>query len=180
MAQWQFDPVHSSVNFSVRHMVISKVRGRFTQWTGTLDFDEARPQAAQLEVRIQTASVDTHEAQRDEHLRSADFFHAEKHPEMIYRSTSVAVRDKNHLLLHGDLTLHGMTRPVDLEVEYAGQGKDPWGGQRAGFTATGSINRKDFGLTYNQTLETGGVLVGETIEIALEIEAIAVKAQAAG
>lgn len=180
MPQWQIDPVHSSVNFSVRHMVISKVRGRFTQWSGTLDFDEARPQAARIEVRIQTASVDTHEAQRDGHLRSADFFHAEKYPEMIYRSTGVIVHGKDHFLLHGDLTLHGVTRPVDLEVEYAGQGMDPWGGQRAGFTATGSINRKDFGLTYNQTLETGGVLVGENIEIALEIEAIAAKAQAAG
>lgn len=179
MAQWQFDPVHSSVNFSVRHMVISKVRGRFTQWSGSLEFDENQPQAAKLEVRIQTASVDTHEAQRDAHLKSADFFHAEKHPEMVYRSTGVAVQDKHHFLLHGDLTLHGVTRPVDLEVEYAGQGKDPWGGRRAGFTATGSINRKNFGLTYNQTLETGGVLVGETIEIALEIEAIAVQAQAA-
>jgi polyisoprenoid-binding protein YceI len=179
MAQWNLDTVHSSVNFSVRHMVISKVRGHFTQFSGTLDFDEARPQAAKLEVKVQTASINTNDAQRDAHLKSADFFDVEKYPEMTYKSSSVEVVDKNHFRVHGQLTLHGVTKPVTLDVEYAGHGRDPWGGERAGFTATGRVNRKDFGLSYNQTLEAGGVMVGEQVDIALEVEAVAAKANAA-
>ncbi len=179
MAQWNLDTVHSSVNFSVRHMVISKVRGHFTQWSGTLDFDEAQPQAAKLEVKVQTASVSTNDPQRDGHLKSADFFDVEKYPEMTYKSSAVEVVDKNHFRVQGQLTLHGVTKPVTLDVEYAGHGRDPWGGERAGFTATGRVNRKDFGMNFNQALETGGVLVGEQVDIALEVEAVAAKAKAA-
>jgi polyisoprenoid-binding protein YceI len=179
MAQWNLDTAHSSVNFSVRHMVISKVRGHFTQFSGTLDFDEARPQAAKLEVKVQTASVNTNDAQRDGHLKSADFFDVEKYPEMTYKSSAVEVVDKNHFRVQGQLTLHGVTKPVTLDVEYAGHGRDPWGGDRAGFTATAGINRKDFGLNWNQALEAGGVLVSDQVEITLEIQAVAAQAKAA-
>ncbi len=179
MAQWNLDTAHSSVNFSVRHMVISKVRGHFTQFSGTLDLDEARPQAPKLEAKVQTASVNTNDAQRDGHLKSADFFDVEKYPEMTYKSSAVEVVDKNHFRVQGQLTLHGVTKPVTLDVEYAGHGRDPWGGDRAGFTATAGINRKDFGLNWNQALEAGGVLVSDQVEITLEIQAVAAQAKAA-
>ncbi|MGH9535221.1 MAG: YceI family protein [Terriglobales bacterium] len=179
MAAWQLDPVHSSINFSIRHLVISKVRGRFTQWGATLDFDEAKPQAAKMEVRIQAASVDTHEPQRNGHLKSPDFFDVEKYPELVYKSASVDVVDQDHFRVHGELTMHGVARPVALEVEYAGRGRDPWGGERAGFTASARLNRKDFGMSFNQALETGGALLGDQVDIAIEIEAVAAKAQAA-
>ncbi|MGH9490513.1 MAG: YceI family protein [Terriglobales bacterium] len=180
MAQWNFDLVHSSVNFTARHLVISKVRGRFTQWGGTLEFDEAHPEQARLEVRIQTASVDTNDPQRDAHLRSADFLDVEKYPEMVFHSRGVTVESKDRFRVQGELTLHGVTRPLALEmVEYAGHTADPWGGERAGFSASVSLSRKEFGLTFNPALETGGAVVGDRIEIALEIEAVAAKAQAA-
>lgn len=180
MAQWQLDAAHSSVNFTVRHMMFSKVRGQFTQWSGLLEFDPAQPQAAKLEVKVEAASVNTNDAQRDAHLKSADFFDVEKFPQLTYKSGAVEAVDKTHFRLQGQLTLHGVTKPVTLNVEYAGHGRDPWGGDRAGFTATASINRKDFGLNWNQALEAGGVLVSDQVEITLEIQAVAVKAKAAG
>lgn len=181
---WSFDLAHSSVNFSARHMVISKVRGTFSRWKGTLEFDERRPEAARVEAHIEAASVDTHEPQRDAHLRSADFLDAEKYPEIVFKSTRVApaggASDEGaRYRVEGELTIHGVTRPVALDAEFGGRGKDPWGGERIGFTATATINRKDFGLTWNQALETGGVLVGERIEITLEIQAVAAAAASA-
>lgn len=169
---WAPDPVHSSVGFTVRHLVVSKVRGKFTRWTGTILMDENDLTRAQVDVSIEPASVDTGVEQRDNHLRSADFFDVEKYPAMSFKSTRVEKAQDGSLRLHGNLTMHGVTLPVALDVEYAGTQKDPWGGLRAGFSARGSLNRKDFGLTYNQILETGGLAVGEKVDIDIEVEAV--------
>ncbi len=169
---WTFDLAHSSINFTVRHMVVSKVRGRFTRWDGTLTMDENDPAGAAVEVRIEAGSVDTGVEQRDAHLRSADFFDVERFPALLFRGTRIAKAGDGTYTLTGDLTLHGVTRPVTLDVEFAGSARDPWGGVRAGFSARTTLDRKDFGLTYNQLLETGGVLVGEKVEIGIEVEAV--------
>jgi polyisoprenoid-binding protein YceI len=174
--KWEFDLAHSSINFAVRHLMVSKVRGRFTQWTGHLALDEQNPAASTTEVQIDASSIDTKEAQRDGHLRSADFLDTEKHPHILFRSTRVEVAGDRRYRVTGDLTIRGVTRPVVLDVEYAGRVKDPWGGERAGFTARTSIDRKDFGLTWNQALDAGGVLVGDKVEIDIEIEAVKAKA----
>ncbi len=169
---WTFDLAHSSVGFTVRHMVVSKVRGRFAKWGGTLEMDENDPVRAKVDVVIEAASVDTGVEQRDAHLRSADFFDVERYPAIEFRSRAVQAAGDGAYRLVGDLTMHGVTRPVTLEVEFAGSAKDPWGGVRAGFSARTTIDRKDFGLAYNQLLETGGVLVGEQVEIGIEVEAV--------
>ena len=174
--KWELDLVHSSINFWVRHLMVSKVHGRFSGWSGTFDFDPNNPTSGQVEVQIDAASIDTKDAQRDGHLKSADFLETESHPQIRFKSTSVERKDGEHYHLHGDLTIHGTTRPIVLEVEYSGQVKDPWGGERVGFSAKTSINRKDYGLTWNQALETGGILVGEKVEIQVELEAIKAKA----
>jgi polyisoprenoid-binding protein YceI len=171
MTTWSFDPVHSHIGFSVRHLMISKVRGQFNKWSGTFELDDADPTRASIDVRIDAASIDTRDEKRDAHLRSPDFFDVEKFPELHFRSTGVE-RDGDDFIVRGDLTIHGVTRPIALAVESLGQTKDPWGGERAGFSATASVNRKDFGLQWNLALETGGVVVGEKIEIAIEIEAV--------
>ncbi|MHB2019835.1 MAG: YceI family protein [Candidatus Xenobia bacterium] len=170
MQIWEIDAAHSGVHFSVKHMVISKVRGRFGKLTGTISVEEDDRKRAQVHVDIDTASVDTGEAQRDGHLRSADFLDAERYPTITFESLRVEDVDRDNFRLIGNLTLHGVTREVALEVEAGGRGRDPWGGERAGFTAKTYINRKDFGLAWNQVLETGGVLVGERIDIELEVE----------
>ena len=169
---WQVDGAHSAVNLTVRHMVISKVRGRFTKWNAKLALDTADLARSAVEVEIEAASIDTGVADRDTHLRSPDFLDAEKYPTLRYRSRRVEVASKDRLRVIGDLTIRDVTREVALDVEYGGQGKDPVGQQRAGFSATTSINRKDFGLTWNQALETGGVLVADRVDIEIELEAI--------
>ena len=169
---WSFDLVHSSVNFTVRHMVVSKVRGRFTKWDGSLVMDEQKPAGGRVDVVIDAASIDTGVEQRDGHLKSPDFFDVARFPTIAFKSTKVEPAGSGVLKVTGELTLHGVTRPVVLDVEYAGSAKDPWGGVRAGFSARTSLDRKEFGLTYNQLLETGGVLVGETVEISIEAEMV--------
>ena len=169
---WDIDPVHSRIGFVVRHLVISKVHGRFARWTGTLVLDEARPEASKIEIRIEAASIDTHEPQRDAHLRSRDFLDAENHPELIFEGTRIEKTGADHYQLAGDLTIAGVTRNVLLDVEALGRAKDPWGGERVGFSAKTTIDRRDFGLVWNQALETGGVVVGEKVEIVVEIEAV--------
>jgi polyisoprenoid-binding protein YceI len=171
-ANWTIDGAHSSITFTVRHMVVSKVRGRFTRWNGTITMDERDPSGATVEVAIEPASVDTGVEQRDQHLRSPDFFDVERFPEMTFQSTGVESRGEGAYRLTGDLSMHGVTRPVTLDVEYSGSTRDPWGGVRAGFSARGSLDRRDFGLTYNQLLETGGVVVGERVQIDIEVEAV--------
>lgn len=173
---WGFDIAHSSVNFWVRHLMVSKVHGRFTKWSGSFEFDEANPAASHVDVQIDAASIDTKEPQRDGHLRSPDFLAVEKHPNITFHSTGVESSSGEGYRLKGDLTIRGVTKPVLLEVEYAGRVKDPWGGERAGFTAKTSINRKDFGLSWNQALEAGGVVVGDKVEISIEVEAVKAKA----
>ena len=168
---WEIDASHSGVHFSVRHLVVAKVRGRFTTFTGTLAFDEAAPERSSVEVRIDVGSINTGVDQRDAHLRSPDFFDAEKFPVISFVSRRVT-RAADGFRVTGDLTIRGITREVVLPVEYAGHTKDPWGGERAGFTARLAIERKDFGLTWNQLLEAGGVAVGDKVEIELEIEAV--------
>lgn len=176
--QWDFDLAHSSVNFHVRHVMVSKVHGRFTRWAGQLELDEQDLTRSRLDVTIEAASVDTQEAKRDEHLRSADFFEVEKHPTLTFKSTSIA-REGDGYRVAGDLTIRGVTRSVTLDVEGGDIVKDPWGGTRTGFSARTSISRKDFGLTWNVALEAGGFLVGDKIEITLEIEAVKKSATAA-
>lgn len=168
--EYSFDTSHSHVAFTVRHMVFSKVRGEFTKWSGSAKLDESDLSKSSIDVSVDVASIDTHEEKRDAHLKSADFFDVENHPQMTFRGTSVETRGKGKLALAGDLTIRGTTRAVTLEVEELGRGKDPWGNERVGFSARTSINRNDFGLKWNQVLEAGGVLVGEKVEIEIDVE----------
>jgi polyisoprenoid-binding protein YceI len=180
---WVIDSVHSEINFSTRHMMISTVRGRFEKFTGTVNFDEATPARSTVDVQIEAASVNTKEAQRDGHLKGPDFFDAVKYPYLTFKSKRVDVVDSQHARLVGDLTIRDVTKQVVFDVEYAGQAKSPWGTTSAGFSAQTKINREDWGLTWNQALETGGVLVGKDINISIEVEIVkqpeAAKAEAA-
>jgi polyisoprenoid-binding protein YceI len=176
---WNIDPVHSAIAFTVRHMVVSRTRGRFTRWSGQVRFDPANPSASSVEVTIDPASLDTGDAQRDAHLRSADFFDVEKFPTASFRSTRLEDLGGDRYRISGDLTVHGITKPVVLESTYEGSGKDPWGGERAGFIASTSIDRREFGLEWNKALDTGGLLVGEKVELSLEVEAVKQPAQQA-
>lgn len=174
---WNIDPSHSAIHFSVRHMVVSKTRGRFSKFSGQLVFDPADLTTGSVEVTIEPASVDTADAQRDGHLRSADFFDVEKHPAASFKSTRVEDLGGGKLRITGNLTIRGVTKAVVLDALNEGTGKDPWGGERAGFSASTSIDRREFGLQWNKTLETGGVLVGDKVELTLEVEAIKQAAQ---
>jgi polyisoprenoid-binding protein YceI len=176
---WQIDSAHSGIHFSVRHLVIAKVRGQFGRWTGALSVPEGDFAKATVEVAIDATSIDTGVADRDAHLRSADFFDVESHPEIAFRSRRIERRSDDRFALVGDLTIRGTTREVTLDVESAGQTKDPWGNLRAAFSAKTSVDRKPFGLTWNQALETGGVMVGDKVEIEIEVEAVRQDATAA-
>ena len=169
---WTIDPVHSGINFSVRHMMVSTVRGRFEKFSGTINFDEAVPTNSTVDIQIEAASVNTKEAQRDSDLKSPNFFDAEKYPYLTFKSKRVNVVDSQHAKLVGDLTIRNVTKEVVLDVEYAGQAKSPWGMTSAGFSAQTKINREDWGLTWNQSLETGGVLVGKDIALSIEVEIV--------
>jgi polyisoprenoid-binding protein YceI len=169
-ATWNIDPVHSEVGFSVRHMMVSKVRGRFTSFSGQLVTAED-PLQSSVTAEIDLSSINTGQEQRDEHIRSADFFEVETYPTMTYKSTGVRVEDGEYVL-DGDLTLKGVTRSVPLRLELQGFGPDAYGGYRAGFSATGEINRSDFNVSFNAPLQNGGVVVGEKIQLQLEIEAV--------
>ena len=169
--RWDIDVSHSAIHFHVRHMVISKVHGRFAKWSGRIELDEQDLTRSSVDVTIDTSSIDTQSPDRDAHLKSADFLDVEKHPQMTYRSRRIEKADGAYRVI-GDLSLHGVTREVALEAEFAGYGKDPWGNQRAGFSAKASIDRREFGLVWNAALETGGVLVGEKVEISIELEAV--------
>lgn len=172
LEKWNLDTVHSNISFSVRHLMISKVRGHFRKWSGSLTFDEADATTARLEVSIEAGSIDTGDPQRDEHLRSPDFLNVAAHPALTFNSTSIEKVGGQEFKVTGNLTIRGVTRSVVLDTEYFGQGKDPWGGVRAGFSAKTSISRKDYGVEWNTALETGGFVVGDTVEINLEVEAI--------
>ncbi|ABY35038.1 MAG TPA: polyisoprenoid-binding protein [Chloroflexus aurantiacus] len=169
---WVIDASHSTITFSVRHMMISKVRGRFTRFDGTVDFDEQNPTNSKVQVTIDASSIDTRDERRDGHLMSPDFLDVANYPTLTFVSKRVEVIDESHGRIIGDLTIRGVSREVTLDVEYNGQSKSPWGTISAGFSATTKINRKDWGLTWNVALETGGVLVGEEVTIEIEIEIV--------
>ncbi|HEX3697014.1 MAG TPA: YceI family protein [Polyangia bacterium] len=169
---WNLDTVHSDISFSVRHMVVSKVRGRFGKFSGNIELDESDLARSVVEATIDASSIDTGTAQRDDHLRSADFFDVEHFPQIRFRSTAIETLGKERYRLTGELTIRDVKRDIALDVEYGGRGKDPWGNERVGFTAKGAFDRKDFGLKWNQALETGGVLVSDRVEIELELQAV--------
>ncbi len=169
---FKFDPQHSSINFTARHLMVAKVHGNFPAWSGTISFDPENPAGSSTEVSIDAASIDTKEGDRDKHLRSPDFLDVENHPHIKFKSTKVEKKGDGEYVLSGDLTIRGTTKPVKLNVEYLGRVKDPWGGERMGFSATTSINRKDWGLNWNVALEAGGLLVSEKVDISIEVEAI--------
>jgi polyisoprenoid-binding protein YceI len=167
---WNVDASHSVVGFTARHLMISKVRGRFTDFSGVVTIAED-PLQSHVEATVDLASVNTSDEQRDAHLKSADFFNVDHHPQMIFSSTSIKP-DGDDYIMTGDLTVLGKTRSVDFELEFDGVEKDPWGGTRAGFTATTEISRKDWEMTWNVALETGGVLVGDKVKIELDVELV--------
>jgi polyisoprenoid-binding protein YceI len=169
--RWEIDSSHSGIHFSVRHLVIAKVRGQFQRWSGTVTVPDDDFSRARVAVTIDASSIDTGVGQRDDHLRSADFFNVAEFPELTF-STERVEPQGDRLRLSGTLTIKGVSRPVVLDVEPHGQAKDPWGNQRAAFTAKTAIDRRDFGLTYNQALEAGGVLIGDRVDIEIEIEAV--------
>jgi polyisoprenoid-binding protein YceI len=171
LTTYAIDPSHSNVEFTARHMVITKVRGRFGKFAGTLTVADDAEVPTAVAIDIDAASVDTREEQRDTHLRSADFLDAETHPQLTFTSKAITGSGSSFTVT-GDLSIHGVTKSVTLDAEFEGRGKDPWGNERISYSAKTKINRKDFGLTWNQALETGGLLVSEEIVIGLEIQAI--------
>ncbi|MCI0398886.1 MAG: YceI family protein [Chloroflexi bacterium] len=169
---WQIDSAHSRIYFVAHHMMMARVRGQFEKFGGIIQFDDEEPTNTLIDITINAASLNTNEPQRDAHLRSADFLDAENYPVLRFQSKRVEQLDENTGRLIGDLTIRGVTREVALDVEHLGQGQNPWGATSAGFTASASINRKDWGLTWNRTLETGGVLVSDKINIEIELELV--------
>jgi polyisoprenoid-binding protein YceI len=172
---WQIDPTHTAVEFAVKHMMFTTVRGRFKDVKGTIEVDAANPDASIVNVEIAAASLDTGVADRDAHLRSADFLDVENHPTITFRSKRVEgamKQEGDKFRVVGDLTIRGTTMEVVLEAQYEGTGKDPWGGTRAGSRATAKIDRRDWGLKWNQALETGGILVANEVRIEVEVQAV--------
>ena len=166
----RFDKAHSEATFQVRHL-LTKVRGRFTDFEGTIEVNDAKPEQSSVSLTIQAASIDTNESQRDQHLRSADFFDVDKFPVLTFKSASMVRKGAEEFAVTGDLTIHGVTRTVTLPVSYLGVAKDPWGNMKHGFETELTINRKDFGLTWNAALETGGLLVGDDVKVSVSIQA---------
>ena len=170
---WKIDPAHSHAEFKVKHMMISNVKGSFSGLSGTLIENTADPARSQVEATIDISSINTGDEQRDAHLKSPDFFHHEEHPVMTFKSTKIEKKGDQEYGVTGDLTVHGVTKPLTFIVEGpSAPGKDPWGNTRIGLSATAKINRKDFGLTWNAALETGGILVGEDVQITLDVQFI--------
>lgn len=172
---WTLDPTHSLVEFSAKHMMITTVKGRFAEVQGTIEVDEANPDRSVVEVEIGAGSLDTRTEQRDQHLRSADFLDVENHPTITFRSKRVEgayAEPGDSFRVVGDLTIRGITREVVLDATFEGTGKDPWGGERASFSAEAKLDRRDFGLAWNQALETGGILVSNQVKLSLEVQAV--------
>jgi len=170
--KWNIDPAHNRASFSVRHMMISWVNGEFDKINGMIDFDPQNPTTTRVDVQIEAGSINTRDEQRDAHLKSPDFLNIEKYPVLIFRSKQVEMLGESQGRLVGDLTIRDITREVVLDVEYAGMAKSPWGMTSARFTASTKINRKDWNLTWNVALETGGVLVGEMVNITIQLELV--------
>lgn len=173
--RWKIDPAHTAVELSVKHMMFTRVHGRFTDVEGMLDIDDDAPERASVSVRIPAASIDTGVEDRDNHLRSGDFLDVDAYPDIRFESKSVEgaiAREGDSFQVSGDLTIRGVTREVTIDVTYQGRGKDPWGNQRAGFEGSTEIDRRDWGLEWNQALETGGILVGNIVKIQLGVQAV--------
>lgn len=175
-ATYEIDAAHSQVAFRIRHLV-GKVPGRFTVFSGVISYEPGKPQTWTVAAKIDPASINTDNVKRDEHLRNPDFFDTAKCPEMAFKSVKVTDVKDGAAKLHGELTMHCVTKPVVLDLELGGVGQDPWGGQRAGFTARTSLNRRDFGIVYNKVLDNGGLMLGEDVEVVIDVEAAA-KAEA--
>ena len=169
---WNIDTAHSEITFSIRHMMISNVRGQFKKFSGNINIDEATPTNSSVDVTIEVASIDTRDEKRDGHLVSPELFDAATHPTITFKSTRIAVGAANMGTIFGDLTIKGVTRQVALDVIFSGKAKSPWGTTSAGFSATTKINRTEYDLTWNVALETGGILVGEEVTINIEVEAV--------
>ncbi len=169
---WEIDPSHSEAAFSVKHMMFATVRGHFNVLSGHLHIDEEHPENSWVDAQVDASSVDTRDERRDGHLKSPDFFDTEKYPTLTFKSTAVEHASGNEYKVYGDLTMRGVTKPVVFKAEYNGQGKNPWGMQVAGLSAKTKISRKEWGLNWNQALETGGVLVSDDINIEIDLEAV--------
>lgn len=174
---FNIDASHSQIQFSVRHMMVSKVRGTFDKWSGTVNLNAEHPEQTTVDVAIAANSINTRDAQRDGHLNSPDFLHADQYPNIHFKSTKVEVTDRTHAKLYGDLTIRDVTRPVVVDVEYQGSAKSPWGTTSYGFSGHTRINREEWGLNWNAALETGGWLVGKEIDIDIELELVQVAEQ---
>jgi polyisoprenoid-binding protein YceI len=175
---YSFDKAHTTVMFQVRH-IVTNVTGKFKDFDGQILVDKANPAASSVEFTIQAASIDTNEPKRDEHLRSADFFDVANNPKLTFKSTSVKATGKDVYAVTGDLTMRGVTKPVTLTVSYLGEGKDPWGNEKLGFDVAGLVNRKDFNINWNKTLDSGGVLVADEVKVQIAVEANKAKPAAA-
>lgn len=171
-ADYNVDVAHSTVGFEVKHMAISKTRGTFDDYTATFSFEPGKPDSWSCEAVIQATSVNTNNQKRDDHLRGEDFFNVTEFPTLSFKSTGIKMEDDEEGTMTGDLTIHGVTKSVEFEIELLGTVTDPWGNERAGFSASAKIDRKEFGLTYNSVMEAGGLMVGDTVKITLEIEGI--------
>ncbi|MDW7615262.1 YceI family protein [Peribacillus sp. SIMBA_075] len=169
--KWTVDPTHSSIEFSVKHMMIAKVKGSFSKFEAIISANPSDLTTADIEFTVDVASIDTRNADRDNHLRSADFFDVEKNPTLSFKSTKIVNTDDDEYDVTGNVTLNGITQEETFAITFEGQGKDPWGNEKAGFSGKGKIKRSDYGLTYNAALETGGVLIGDQITLTIEIEA---------
>ena len=176
---YKLDAAHSIVGFSVKHLVVSKVKGRFNKFDGTFNFDEKTNEASKIEIKVDAASVDTNDKKRDEHLMSPDFFDVKNNPELKFVSDKVTVKKDKPVKLTGQLTMRGVTKPVTLELTYGGAVTDPWGNEKVGFTINGKINRKEWGINWNKTLDKGGLTVSDEVMIEIEGEAMKDKAPAA-
>lgn len=172
---YSIDKAHSEVTFQVRHL-LTRVRGRFSEFSGTIEYDEENPEQSSVKVEVKAASIDTNEPDRDAHLRSVDFFDVENTPVLTFRSGNIQRHSGNRFAVTGDLTIHGVTRSVTLEATLLGTATDPWGNQRIAFEAETTINRKDYGLTWNAALETGGLLVGDDVKISVSVQAVPARA----
>ena len=169
---WTIDPAHAEIGFAVRHLMIATVRGRFGAVSGTVTVDDAQPKNSKVDVTVDVTSIDTRQEMRDNHLRSADFFDVEKYPTMHFVSKRIEGDIEGEFQVVGDLTIRGVTRPVTLTASLEGRTRDPWGNERAGFSATGKINRHEFGLDWNQALEAGGVMVGDEVKLTIDVELV--------
>jgi polyisoprenoid-binding protein YceI len=169
---WEIDPTHSTIGFVARHAMVAKVRGGFSDFTGTLNLDGADPAKSSASLTIVASSFSSNNAERDAHVKSADFLDVDQFPTITFTSTAVTAKGDDDFIVTGDLTIHGVTKPVDVKFELLGTSQDPWGNTRIGFEGKAEISRKEFGLVWNVALETGGVLVGDTIKLEMDVEAV--------